>query len=371
MPQRPAAALVTTLVTGAAVTQAHAIEIVMDYSLDSNNFFDPSTADGLAARTAMQAVADRYSRIITSSLGAAEINDVNDARIGFINPSTGSSIQISGAASAASDSLIGIGAAEADIYLPGGRTFEADTLTIFAGATSLGAAGLGGSGSGQNITTVFDDPNSHLNRGFNVGSGSLPTWGGFVSFDIGRDWNFSLDTATVLGQSDFYSIAMHEVGHVLGLAIDVSDFTDDVTGDQYFGPNTIAAANADNGTSLTDIDLVAANNLHFADNDGNGSTIPADPDAIQSFIFELGDPNLVGTVGLGTLQDLLMEPIQNTFFNLSDPTQSITRTELTNVDVASLQDVGWTVIPEPSSGLLVMTGIALLARRRRDVQPQD
>ncbi len=49
----------------------------------------------------------------------------------------------------------------------------------------------------------------------------------------------------------------------------------------------------------------------------------------------------VGTVGTGEFQDLLMEPIAN-----FSPT--VSRFELTNVDVAGLSDVGWSIITGPN-----------------------
>lgn len=345
---------------------AAAIEIEIDYTFDSQGFFDTNTTDGVAARTALEAVAARYSTIITTPLGAASINDTNDGRIGFSDPGTGNQIQLSGAASASSDLLVtNLGVSEADVY--GARTFEADKWTLFAGGRSLGSAGEGGTGTGTNLTTTFSDGASHLNRGFNSGIGSLPLWGGSITFDNDgdRDWNFSIDTASGLGESDFYTIALHEVGHALGLSLSFTDFTQNVSGDQFTGENALAAANADNGTSLTDIDLVSATNLHFADNDGNGSSILADPDAIQSFIFDADSANLAGTVGADQLQDLLLEPIANNFFDFGNPANSVSRFELTNVDVGALQDIGFTIIPEPSTALLAGLGLFLMRNRSR------
>ena len=77
----------------------------------------------------------------------------------------------------------------------------------------------------------------------------------------------------------------------------------------------------------------------------------------ESFIFTAGGPNTVGTVGAG-MQDLLMEPTAN--FGGAQQ-----RFELTNVDVAALEDIGWSVVPEPSSMILLGLGGLLISRRRR------
>ena len=89
-------------------------------------------------------------------------------------------------------------------------------------------------------------------------------------------------------------------------------------------------------------------NLHWAE------------DVYDSAIFAAGGPNTVGTVPSGTLQDLLMEPTAD-FGGLQQ------RFELTNTDVGALRDLGWSVIPEPSSAILVAAGLAgmRLSRRRR------
>jgi hypothetical protein len=96
---------------------------------------------------------------------------------------------------------------------------------------------------------------------------------------------------------------------------------------QFTGPNAVAAYNADNGTSLTGLMEVGATDGHWKDN------------TYDSYIFHNGDPHYVGTVGTGVKQDLIMEPVANF-------TTSIKRFELTNVDVAALKDVGWSVIPQ-------------------------
>jgi len=57
---------------------------------------------------------------------------------------------------------------------------------------------------------------------------------------------------------------------------------------------------------------------------------------------------------------LLMEPVAN--FVSPAPL----RFEATNVDVAALRDLDWTVIPEPSAALLLLAGSLVLARGRRE-----
>lgn len=140
-------------------------------------------------------------------------------------------------------------------------------------------------------------------------------------------------------------MAIHEVGHALGLSADWNQWQNDGAG-SYVGLGAVDAYNADNGTALTSLNLVSSTNDHFEDG------------IYDSNIFEPGNPNLAGTVGLGVGQDLLLEPVANF-------TSSQLRFELTNVDVAALEDLGWSVIPEPSIFALAGLGLAFGLRRRR------
>ncbi|MDA0812080.1 MAG: PEP-CTERM sorting domain-containing protein, partial [Verrucomicrobia bacterium] len=153
-------------------------------------------------------------------------------------------------------------------------------------------------------------------------------------------------TAAPTGATDFYTIALHEIGHALGLNLSFNQWTEHVAGSTFTGSNALAAYNSDNGTSLTSLDMASGSNLHWKE------------DAYESFIFSAGTPNLAGTVGSGVLQDTLMDPS-------ADFTASIRRLELTNVDVAALQDLGWSVVPEPSTGLMLGAGALCLGLQRR------
>jgi len=340
-------AIPKTLLLLGLTSKASALTIVVDYTFDTNGFFASSES-----QAAIQAVADRYSRIITTNLLAVSPNSSTsrDWRIGFQHPGTGDNYEISTAASAASDGLVSLGASAADEYGFGG--LQADQWILYAGGRSQSAIASGGSGTGTNFTGTFDDISGPLHRGIDdntPGAGSqndLPRWGGASSFDSDQNWHFDIDSVAPQGTVDFYSIALHEVGHALGLNTTWNQWETDGAG-LFLGQNTLDTFNAENGTNLTGLALASDTNPHFADN------------VFTSEIFELADPNLIGTVGLGEQQDLLMDPV----FDLSEP--GLSRQELTNVDVAALVDVGWTIIPEPSTALLVGVGGLLLARRRR------
>ena len=91
------------------------------------------------------------------------------------------------------------------------------------------------------------------------------------------------------------------------------------------------AYNADAGTDLDRLELVSANNPHWADQ------------TYQSPIFAPGEPDEIGTVGEDP-QDLLLDPSTNF-------TPTIRRFELTNVDAAALVDIGWSILETTANPL--------------------
>lgn len=153
---------------------------------------------------------------------------------------------------------------------------------------------------------------------------------GNVAFNDAAAFHFDHTTPVTPGTSDFFTVALHELLHVLGVG--TSDtWTSLVSGTNYLGANGIAA------------------------NGGSGTGI----------IFSDGDHLAVGTqstrISDGSIQTAVLDPalVQGT------------RRNLTDLDIALLQDLGFktfptAAIPEPSSlALLTLGGVAVCLRRRK------
>ncbi len=113
----------------------------------------------------------------------------------------------------------------------------ADTIVVFVGAQAgVGGAeaGLGGyggysaSGNNQWFSTLRQ-------RGV---SGFAP-WGGSVSFNANSNWNFTTNNPSAQ-QLDFYTVAVHELGHVLGFGV-AAQWNSLVSGSNFTGRYATAA----------------------------------------------------------------------------------------------------------------------------------
>lgn len=281
---------------------AMAINIQFDYGFDSNNFFDTQ-----AKKDVLSAAGSYFSNLITDDLTAITSGGVNHFNINFSNPGTGATETIND------------------------YSVAADTLVVYAGGRDLGGSlGLGGPGGfGVGGTGAF--VNNAVSRG-ETGDvqGATATdfapWGGSIAFNTTSSWYFDSDLSTDADvvNNDFYSVALHELGHLLGLGI--SDSWDNLV----------------SGTDFTG----AESNSVF------GGNVPLHGDSAH---WAEGTLSLAG----GVSQEAAMDPTILTG----------TRKVFTDLDVAALQDIGWEVsaVPVPAavwlfgSGLL---GLVAVARRR-------
>ena len=349
----------------------NALTIQIDYSLDSNSFFSASGNPGGAtgatkARSALEAAAARWSAIINQTLQPVFVNDhpTADIRLSFPDPSNFTAgvenptaifevYEASSAASAGTDSLVSPGSRPPANQYRNGISIPADTFVIYVGGRGLLDDALTAGLIGYNYDAVINDPDSFLNRGFNNGNLSLPTWGSSISFNsnensdadpdtLERKWHFDHTTEVPGDTKDFYSVALAEIGHALGVGLFYTDWTKSIVNSEYRGPFTLAMYQSENGGAIDSLELQGPQKRYFARG------------LYTSKIFSGGNPNYVGTVGPDAQQPLLFQarptapPLSSP--DLLDFVPGIIhgqRFEITNLDVAAINDIGWSLIVRP------------------------
>jgi Ca2+-binding RTX toxin-like protein len=256
-----------------------------DYSLDANNFFDPSFPE---RRAALEAAGQQVSSRLEDTL--LEIiphkDDPDDTWTAeFLNPATG-------ALETRVDMIIG-----------------QSVVTVFAGGrqlvSSLGIGGAGGFASSGTPAWVDRVRGRGQTGALQVGSETdFALWGGTIAFDIDANWHFDLDTAGLdSNESDFLSVALHELTHLFGFGAAAS-WENQVTGGEFTG-----------AASVAEYDL-----------SGNP---PVDGE-MAHWMEGITDDN----------EEVAM-----------DPTLLVgTRKQLTELDFAALEDIGWEVTANQGGG---------------------
>lgn len=288
------------------------VVIQFDYSLDTGGFFADASRKALL-ETAATALTSRLG----DTLSAITPGGDNNWSISLHHPGTGNSTSVSN------------------------PTIPANTLIIYAGGMDLppNVLGQGGPGgfSGSGTSDFYQAASTRGQTG--APATEFGPWGGSITFDTPSNWYFDTDVTSVdvpSGRPDFYSVAVHELAHVLGIGTSTS-WNNKVSGGNFTGANSVAA----HGGNVP----VNAGGDHWAE--GTTSTLP-------------------GTL---TSQEAAMDP-------------SITlgsRKFMTTLDFAGLADVGWTVtpVPEPeevtlaTSGLLVFCALIRRAMKNRKGQPSE
>lgn len=277
------------------------IDIVFDYSYDTFNFFADSSR-----RSLLDAAASVFESRIGDSLTAITPTGGNHYQVNFADPAH-----------------IGGSITDPDTHYQ----VAANEIIIYVGGASLSGSAVGEGGpGGYDVSGTLGFVNNAETRGQSgvTTNTDFALWGGSIRFN--KDWgswyfDSTLATDDDISGVDFYSVALHEIAHVLGVG--TADSWDHwVTGTTFDGPNTSA-------TALT------SDTAHWAD--GTMSTI----NGVGSFEAAL-DPS----INFGT------------------------RKVMTDLDWNGMRDIGWqvTAVPEPQTWAMLLAGLGVvgaLAGRRR------
>jgi len=275
------------------------IDIQFDYTYDTGNFFGSHPGSTAALDAAAAVFESRFGDSLTAITSSGD----NHFNTSFFDPSDPS----------------GTGISLAD------QSIATDVLRLHVGAATLGGGTLGiggpGSWSCSGFGSFCGDAGS---RGQGVTSGTsavdFAPWGGSISFNSGSAWHFGLTTAGLdSGEADFLSVALHELGHVLGFGT-ADSFDARISGSDFVGSEAGRVA-------------LSGDLAHWAE----------------------GTTSFVG----GLSQETAMDPTLH--FG--------TRKEFTDLDFAAMKDIGWEVtpVPEPGTWAMLLAGLGLVgfAARRR------
>jgi hypothetical protein len=274
------------------------VDIVFDYRYDSSGFF---TGANSSRQNLLNDVAAVFENRFQDNLTAITSAGSNHFNAHFFEPDNGNTSTIP------------------DFSVAAGQ------IVVFVGAHNLGntlAEGGNGGFSSSGAASFLDNAASRGQAG-----ALLPVqtdfgpWGGAISFNSTSNWYFDLDTKTdepFSNQYDFYSVAVHELAHVLGFGTSPSFVN-------------LSSGGVFNGTAVHDL---------------LGFNPPLSAD---------GGHWMQGLTYLG--QEVAMDP----------SILAGQRKHFTELDYAAMKDVGWQVspIPEAEAWAMMLAGLGLLGWRLR------
>ncbi len=226
-----------------------AIDIIFDYSYDSGNYFSDDR------KYIMEQVAYVFeSRMVGESFAGYRpsedlgLSSITGLGLNFTSPSSSATLQ-SAVASTTSDGNV-IGKANELIVFLGAKSIAGSTL---ASAGQTGRTGY--SGSGADLTAMqnaLNAKNSNTNFEPIAGSSQVNT---NKTFYFDTDLTTHTD-ALSSGKTDFYTVMVHEIGHVMGFQTN-NAWNANKSGSFWTGANAKAEYNGENiplyGTSHWDL----------------------------------------------------------------------------------------------------------------------
>jgi hypothetical protein len=288
------------VIVGLLAARLGAVTIKLDYQFDPGGFFAENTPAGAALKEATTF----YSNILNDTLAAMDRPTFSgsggtvhwDWTMQVHNP-------MNLAQQTVSNKIIG---ADEFLIFPGRMNHPPGTLAVatFAGVNAFRNPVSGFTSSEMDQITAIDV--SFVDAVTRRGE-PMPQFaasGGSISFDTDANWHYDVSTPPPAGTNDFYSVAIHELAHTLGIGVS-STWNGLVSNSHFIG----SAAAALHGGPVP----LAPGNSHWQE--GLGSTVYGGT-APQAAALS---PGLV----MGT------------------------RKKLTAIDAAALSDLGWSLIPPP------------------------
>jgi Ca2+-binding RTX toxin-like protein len=139
-----------------------------------------------------------------------------------------------------------------------------DVIIFVAGANLSGSTlGFGGPDGFDAEGDIFRSRIASDFRGTGPVTDFEP-WAGTIAFDINNMWNFRIDAAQA-GLNDFISVALHEIGHVLGIGTSAT-FESLTANNTFTGPN---AQTANSGAPVP----LEADNVHVVEGFANDQVL--------------------------------------------------------------------------------------------------
>ncbi len=190
------------------------LTIQFDYSRDTNHFFDD---------TARRQILELAGEMIGSRL---------DDHLLPIVPSGGNTWSLTTSNPSGNDS-----------FTLDDQSIPEDTILVFVDSRNMSSLGVGGPGgySSSGSEAWLDLVAARGQTGmFEVPESDFGVWGGSITFDNDANWYFGMSAdGQGSDQQDFLSVAMHELGHVLGIGT-AGSWDSQISGRFFTGKNSVA-----------------------------------------------------------------------------------------------------------------------------------
>ena len=223
------------------------ITIQFDYSRDTSHFFDDT-----ARRQILEMAGETLGDRLDDHLLAITPSGGNTWSLSATNPSTGGSLTLNN------------------------QSIPENTLLVFVGSRNMSSLGIGGPGgyssSGSDAWLDLVAARGQIGM-MNSPATDFGVWGGSITFDNDANWYFGMSASGQgASQQDFLSVALHELGHVLGIGT-ADSWDGQVTGGFFTGIHTTAEFGGN-------VPLSGSSHFREGTEDG-GQEVAMDPSLLQ------------------------------------------------------------------------------------------